>query len=47
MAATLIRPTIRLLVINPNSSLSMTQGMEKAIGAMNLPDVRFTPQCIT
>jgi hypothetical protein len=32
---------IRILVLNPNSSESMTKGMEKAIRQLPLPDVRY------
>lgn len=29
---------IRILILNPNSSKSMTEGMEKSISSLNLPD---------
>lgn len=32
---------IRILILNPNSSKSMTGGMEKSISTLNLPDVCF------
>ena len=32
---------IRILILNPNSSQSMTEGMKKAISSLNLPDVCF------
>ncbi|KAK0672385.1 Asp/Glu/Hydantoin racemase-domain-containing protein [Cercophora samala] len=37
MSTTFVRRTTRILVLNPNSSASMTHGVEVAIRGMNLP----------
>lgn len=37
--------TMKILVINPNSSHAMTEGMEKAINGIDLPDVGHTSDC--
>lgn len=39
MSGSMPKETMRLLVINPNSSVDMTHGMEQAIKSMGLPDV--------
>lgn len=33
------RNKMRLLVLNPNSSVDMTHGMEVAVASIDLPDV--------
>ncbi|KAK0708890.1 Asp/Glu/Hydantoin racemase-domain-containing protein, partial [Apiosordaria backusii] len=37
MSTTFVRRTIKILVLNPNSSASMTHGVEEAIRGMTLP----------
>jgi Asp/Glu/hydantoin racemase len=39
MTTKLVRKSTRILVVNPNSSESMTHGIEKAIKGMHLPEV--------
>lgn len=39
MSTHFVRRTTKILVLNPNSSASMTHGVEDAIKGMNLPQV--------
>ena len=39
MTTNFVRRTTKILVLNPNSSVSMTHGVEKAIGSMDLSPV--------
>jgi len=42
MTTNFLRRSTRILVVNPNSSKSMTHGVEQAIASMQLADVRHT-----
>lgn len=46
MTTRLLRRNIKILVINPNSSLDMTRGMEKAIQGMPLHDVSWGVEAV-
>lgn len=38
------KDTVRILVLNPNSSTDMTHGVEEAIKSINLPKVHGVTQ---
>lgn len=47
MTTHFVRQTTRILVLNPNSSASMTHGVEEAIRGMNLPQACSCPGPVT
>jgi hypothetical protein len=40
------KDTVRILVLNPNSSTDMTHGVEEAIKSINLPRVSLSQDCV-